>query len=100
MKKTRLLAGACFVLVVMGTILFGVGCQRKESDAGTPAPPATAASAEPNSFKEVTAQLDPGGNFYLYLSTEQWVNGLSQKVAGWANLVNEIPDMKAQDREN
>src|SRR5215468_1413702 len=34
-------------------------------------------SAEKTSFKEVTSQLDPGGNLYLYLGTAQWLEGLS-----------------------
>ncbi|HEX8295386.1 MAG TPA: hypothetical protein VF593_03745 [Chthoniobacteraceae bacterium] len=37
-------------------------------------------SAVPNSFGEVTAQLDPGGDFYLYLNTQQWLAGLSQEI--------------------
>ncbi len=37
-------------------------------------------SAEPNSFNEVTAQLDPGGSFYLYLSTEQWLSNLAEQL--------------------
>ncbi len=47
-----------------------------------PAPTATPAPspATPNSFADVTAQLDPGGDFYLYLSTAQWTSKLSHGV--------------------
>jgi hypothetical protein len=44
--------------------------------------------------------LDPGGNLYLYLSTEECLEGLSAKVATWRRLVDAIPDMKADEREN
>lgn len=35
------------------------------------------------SFKEVTAQLDPGGSLYFYLSLKEMVKGLSQRVDRW-----------------
>lgn len=40
-----------------------------------------AASAERSSFQAVTSKLDRGGNLFLYMSTEQWLQGLSQRVA-------------------
>jgi hypothetical protein len=33
------------------------------------------------SFKEVTAQLDQGGDFYFYLNLKEWVKWLSDEVA-------------------
>jgi len=49
----------------------------------TPAPtPVT-----PNSFADVTAQLDPGGEFYLYLSTAQWLGKLSDSVNSLHDIV-------------
>ena len=63
------------------------------------AQPATNAPAK-NSFAEVTAQLDPGGNFYLYLGTAQWLEQLSAKVNGWRSLVTAMPDLKPEDKEN
>jgi len=48
----------------------------KASAAATPGPKA----AEPNSFEEVAAQLDRGGALYFYLSTEQWLAGLSENL--------------------
>jgi hypothetical protein len=48
----------------------------------TPGPSATPAPASvtPNSFADVTAQLDPGGDFYVYLSTADWLSRLAQTV--------------------
>src|SRR5690242_10299895 len=95
--------------VLLGFVAL-TGCQKKEEPraeqkAGTPTTPAAPAkpaivSAEKNSFKEVTSQLDPGGNLYLYLSTEQWLEGLSSKVARLHELFGAIPDMKEEDRGN
>ena len=57
-------------------------------------------SAEKTSFKEVTAQLDPGGNLYLYLGTEQWLAALSEKAGKFRDMLSTIPDMKSDDRAN
>ncbi|MDB6173662.1 MAG: hypothetical protein JWL59_2973 [Chthoniobacteraceae bacterium] len=48
-----------------------------------PAPPA----AEPSSFEEVTAKLDKGGLLYLYLSTEQWLAGLSSYIGSFRDAM-------------
>jgi len=64
------------------------------------APSAAPVSAEKTSFQQVTAQLDPGGNLYFYLGTEQWLEGLSGKVSGLHQLLGAIPDIKPADREN
>lgn len=61
--------------------------------AGTP-------SAERTSFQQVTSQLDPGGNLYLYLSTEECLEGLSAKVAAWRKVVDAIPEVNSDQREN
>lgn len=62
------------------------------------AQPITAASK--TSFNEVTAQLDPGGNFYLYLGTAQWLEHLSDKVEGWRKTFTSLPDAKPEDVTN
>ncbi len=49
-------------------------------------------SAERTSFAEVTAQLDPGGNFYAYLGTAQWLEHLSTKVEAWRTTASGFPD--------
>lgn len=66
-----------------------------------PAPaPAAAPSVSKTSFNEVTAQLDPGGNFYLYLGTAQWLEQLSTKVETWRKTFTSFPDAKSEDLTN
>jgi hypothetical protein len=72
------------------------GCHKQEEKPAAPpaAGPKTAiVSAEKTSFDEVTAKLDKGGNFYLYLSTEQALTGLSGKITGFSNLLGNLPGM-------
>jgi hypothetical protein len=57
-------------------------------------------SAAKNSFQEVTSHLDPGGNLYLYLSTEEWINGLSSQIAQFRDLANSAPATSANDKQN
>lgn len=52
------------------------------------------------SFNEVTSQLDPGGDFYMYLGTAQWLAHLSTKVEGWRQMVLNMPDAKPEDTTN
>jgi len=52
------------------------------------------------SFTEVTSQLDPGGNFYLYLGTAQWLDGLSAKVGHWRQTFTAMPSLKPDDATN
>lgn len=61
---------------------------------------APVASVEKTSFTEVTSQLDPGGDFYLYLGTAQWMADLSGKVATWQDKIAAMPDMKPEDLDN
>lgn len=81
-------------------LLFGILCGCQPRKPGTPESHAPLASAEKTSFAEVTAQLDPGGNLYAYLSTEQWLDGVSTKMAGWQQVLASIPGPDAQEREN
>lgn len=70
------------------------GCQKHEEKPAAPpaaGPKPAIVSAEKTSFDEVTAKLDKGGNFYLYLSTEQALSGLSAKMAGVSNLLGNLP---------
>ena len=70
----------------------------ENSAPGNASAPASPPSAEGNSFDEVTARLDRGGAFYLYLSTAQWLEGLSGQLG---NLRKSIPtdSMSAEDRK-
>jgi hypothetical protein len=45
-----------------------------------PAAPTTPKSATPNSFDDVTAQLDSGGDLYFYLNTAQFLAKLTDHV--------------------
>lgn len=96
----RNLASA-FTCAISTALLLGVaGCGKSSSSAPETKLPAGTASAEPTSFNEVAAQLDTGGNFYLYLSTEQFLDNLSGRIAGFRNFFNAIPGMSGEDRAN
>lgn len=84
--------------------VFGFGCQKQtpQATSGTPSaqPTPQFTSVEKTSFNEVTSQLDPGGNFYLYLSTAQWLDGLSDKMSAWQQKFASMPDLKPEDLDN
>jgi hypothetical protein len=84
------------------TLLAVTGCKKEEASPGKPqkATPAATASAERTSFAQVTSQLDPGGSLYVYLSTEQWLEGVSGKVGACRGVLGAIPDLKPEDRTN
>ena len=89
MKKNHLfLCLPALVLVgVLATVNYGCGKKPVSSAGQKPAGESQTpviVSAEKTSFTEVTSQLDPGGNFYLYLGTAQWLDGLSAKVGALA----------------
>ncbi len=58
------------------------------------------AAAQPTAFKEVTAKLDVGGCLYGYLSTDQWLGGLSAKVGEIREFVLGLPELKGEERAN
>src|SRR5437867_9728691 len=94
---------ARFVLAaVLVVLLAGNGCGSKETKTSAPALPtkATVVSAEKTSFHEVTSQLDPGGSLYGYLSTSQWLEGLSGRVNGWRDAVLSMPTLGTEERSN
>src|SRR5258706_14557731 len=62
--------------------------------------PQTPSSAVKSSFQEVTSHLDPGGNLYLYLSTEEWLKGLSDQISQFREFVNATPGTSAADKQN
>lgn len=89
MKKFCTLA---VILALTGTgFLFVEGCKPKAPSVGGGG---KISSAEKTSFKEVTSKLDEGGSFYLYLSTEQWLNNLSGKIGNLHQLVSSLPDVQ------
>jgi len=103
MKKTSMLPGAT-TLVLLGCLaLFDSGCGKKETPSGASSQPGTApavVSVEKTSFAEVTTQLDPGGNFYLYLGTAQWLEHLSSKVENYRQSFTNTPDLTPENAAN
>jgi hypothetical protein len=103
MKKT-----ATFTLLITCSLAFLTSCKQNQSpseqtsSSANPSKPAAGAtqSAEKNSFQEVTSHLDPGGNLYLYFSTEQILASLSDKVSNLREVLGAIPSVKVEDREN
>jgi general secretion pathway protein G len=84
-------------VIIPGTVAVGLGflalngCNRPGAG--------TIKSAEPTSFNEVTSHLDPGGNLYVYLGTEQWLDGISGKISGWRQFVVSMPQLGPAERE-
>lgn len=83
-------------------LLAVTGCKKEPAPPTEPklSTPAALPSAERTSFAQVTSKLDAGGNLYLYLSTEQWLAGVSGKVGAWRGLLHVIPNVKPEDRQN
>jgi hypothetical protein len=77
------------------------GCKQESAPLPKPreAAPKAIASAEKTSFAQVTSKLDPGGNLYMYMSTEQCLAGISDKLSGARGLLNAIPNVKDEDRD-
>ncbi len=100
MKKTHIFARVLVTATASLSLFLGAGCNNKGQE-GTPALPAktTETSAVKNSFQDVTSKLDTGGNLYLYLSTEQWLSKLSDKISDWRQFVKSIPNMSPEDQQ-
>jgi hypothetical protein len=98
MKKNPLFLGSSMAALLAGLVWFSFGCGKSAGPSTPPAPPlpppnagASPASATRTSFTEVTKQLDPGGNFYLYLGTAQWLEKLSTEVDSFRGSFAAIP---------
>jgi type II secretory pathway pseudopilin PulG len=89
------------VIVIVLCIMLASPVFTQAQNAGGVAPqsrPSTSSAAK-NSFQEVTSHLDPGGNLYLYLSTEEWINGLSGQISQLRDLANAVPST-SDDKQN
>lgn len=98
LRRVRCLAG----LLILTNLSTGCGPKSvppSPETVQTPPPARAPASAEKTSFAEVTSQLDPGGCAYAYLSTSQWLDGLSKKLDPWRALLLGLPGMGSSDRE-
>jgi hypothetical protein len=96
MSMTKTAGAAATALALLA------GCKEKQEvppqPAAAPAKPAIV-SAEKNSFNEVTAKLNKGGNLYLYLSTEQVLSGLSNRLTEVSNVISALPNFPGTGRE-
>lgn len=97
----------CFALTSLIALallpfLATTGCHKEQPPLAEPKPSirAAAPSAEGTSFAQVTSKLDAGGDLYLYLSTEQWLAGISEKLATWHGLLGAIPNPQDQGRQH
>jgi len=86
--------------LAFAALLFSVENGKTQPAPGAESKSPAFVSVEKTSFNEVTSQLDAGGNFYLYLGTAQWLDGLSTKVAAWRQAFESMPDIKDEDRTN
>jgi hypothetical protein len=97
MKTTQKNTTFLSITIASLALLIGAGCNQNKEGAA-PSQPKAEKSAVKNSFEEVTSKLDPGGNLYVYLSTEKWVSGLSDKISSWREVVKSIPSVSAEDQ--
>ena len=105
MKKTHSFLGSSALVLAGLVTTLNFGCGKKTAPPVEPkssgGPTASAAvSVEKTSFTEVTSQLDPGGNFYLYLGTAQWLDGLSTKIGSYRQVFTAMPGLKPEDTAN
>jgi len=101
MKKNLNLSLSALVLAATLAAL-NYGCGNKPGSTVTPgggtAP--SVVSVEKTSFNDVTAKLDAGGNFYMYLGTEQWLDGLSARLGKFQQSLSSIPDVPPEQVAN
>jgi hypothetical protein len=121
MNRTRY----CLALALTLTLAaIAVGCRKDETAAQRPATSRPSPGTEPTavgdsatgtipasqvpttppfaggratSFQEVTSQLDPGGSLFAYVSTEQWLGGLSTNMAQLQQVLLAMPDPDARE---
>ncbi|MDB6067423.1 MAG: hypothetical protein JWR26_3631 [Pedosphaera sp.] len=99
MKNARFLATLLSVTAIAAVVFAASGCKKNENVGGSSAK-STQAAATKNSFREVTSQLDAGGNLFVYVGTEQWLQNLSGEINGWRDAAKSIPDASTDDQRN
>lgn len=88
------------ISVLLAALTVFSGCEVKRQT-GQPTENAPAVvSAEKNSFQAVTAKLDAGGCVYGYLSTEEWLQGLSGKMSEYRGMLDLIPNLNEDNKRN
>src|SRR3989442_14366281 len=95
--SSRLVVAAALLLLAAGD-----GCGKKEvqDTASPPQSKPAVVSAGKTSFTEITAQLDPGGSLYAFLSTSQWLEGLSGRINSWREAVLSLPNLGTEEKSN
>lgn len=86
------------IVLPLALLVLACGCHKEEQRPSAAGSGGGIVSAEKTSFDEVTAKLDKGGNFYLYLSTEQTLSGMASKMTSLSNFVGTIPAMAEQSQ--
>jgi len=83
-----------------------VACNKGKPPPETTEAPKPAATNAPaftparqTSFAEVTSQLDAGGDLFVYLSTDQWLSGLSTNLTQLRDAVLNMTDAETSERE-
>lgn len=89
---TRLFGSLAFSFALLGFGLAGTQAQPTANPAFV--------SVDKTSFNHVTAQLDPGGDFFLYLGTAQWLEHLSAKMETWRVKMLANPSLTDEARTN
>ncbi len=97
MKKILTLAG--FRLIAFAAALLVLpGCNKQQGPSAQKTLPVER-SADTNSFQQVASHLEAGGDLYLYLSTQQLLEGLSTRIGGFQQVIGAIPNLEAEQRE-
>ncbi len=109
--KTPFRPQTALAILAVSALLWTLGCSKEEPAPAAPpqakvnpptapaAPkPARPESAVPNSFYEVMDRLDQGGQVYGYLSSEQWFDGLADRLDGFKTTLLENIPTKPEDR--
>jgi hypothetical protein len=93
--------GSAAILLSASLLWLAVVCPvAATADAQTAAPAPTPAPSEAANFDAVTARLDRGGSFYLYLDAAQWLGKLSEQIAMWRDFAaGQDTEKTPQDRE-
>ena len=104
MKKNLIWASVTLVLILGGIgifIFFANSGGKKGWLSGTGAGKMAAiVSAEKNSFYEVAAHLNEGGDLYLYLSTEKWLGDLSKTISDLRQLILSMENFGEEEQGN
>lgn len=84
-----------FPILTLGLLLVGCGKEEHTEDPSDPGSKRAALKealtpgSEKTSFLAVADELDLGGQFFFYLSTEAWLRDLSQTMDEWMDLLVE-----------